>query len=143
MIRKCWFWIVLTSLSASFFLPFTIATIGKAENAPWSIGSCSLTPTLYPHDNFRGFPLPLQVSVRNLGRQWGDSASSLCVPQGWKMIVYEHDSFRGRSLEVTGPDYWSDLKRNRPYGMNWGDKISSVAVFKWVDGQWQPTPVVR
>jgi len=144
MTQNRWFWIALKSLLAGFFLPFIIASTGRAENTPWNTVPCNLVPTLFRHDNFRGFPLPLQVSLRNLhhrANRMGDSVSSLCVPQGWKIIVHADDSFRGRSLEVIGPDYWTDLKRNRPNGWNWGDKISSVAVFKWIDGNWQQMPI--
>jgi hypothetical protein len=134
---------ILLPLLAIPLLPLSIATIGKAENTPWNTVPCNLVPTLFRHDNFRGFPLPLQVSLRNLHHRavrMGDSISSLCVPEGWAIIAYEDDSFRGKTLEVVGPNYWTDLKRNRPNGWNWGDKISSVAVFKQVDGGWQRMP---
>lgn len=140
MTNNCVFWKTLLPLLATL-LPLTTATMGKAENTPWDTVPCNLAPTVFRHDNFRGSRWPLQVSIRNLKRlSMGDEISSLCVPKGWAIIAYEHDSFNGRKLEVVGPDFWTDLKRNRPNGMNWGDTISSVAVFKWVDGRWQRMP---
>jgi hypothetical protein len=138
------FWNILLPLLTVPWLPLSMTTASKAENTPWDIVPCNLVPTLFRHDNFRDrFPLPLQVSLKNLHNRAlrrGDSISSLCVPQGWAIVVYKDDSFRGRNLEVVGPAFWTDLKRNRPNGMNWGDTISSVAVFKRVDGGWQRMP---
>ena len=86
-------------------------------------------PTMYEHDNFRGRRYPLNRTVRDLhGFRRGDKASSICVPSGWSVTVYEDKKFKGRAMTLRGQRIIRDLKRDRPQGRNWGDKISSVRV---------------
>ncbi len=111
---------------ALFSLAFTIC----ADSA-WAQrrGDCRF-PVLYEDDGFRGGSLVLQSPVADLhDRGFGDDASSLCVPRGWRVIVYEDTNFRGDALELSGPDSISDLKRQRPGGRDWGDRISSAQVY--------------
>ncbi len=106
--------------------------------------SCNEYPILFHDDGFRGGNLRLQDSESDLGRQGiGDGASSVCVPAGWRVVLYEHDRYGGDRLEIVGPDAIEDLKRDRPNNQNWGDRISSVQVYRerQVPGQpGQPGP---
>ncbi|HSR51103.1 MAG TPA: beta/gamma crystallin-related protein [Acidobacteriota bacterium] len=90
---------------------------------------CSRYPVLFEDDGFRGDSFPVERSVANLhDLDFGDAASSLCVPGGWRVIIFEDDRFGGDRLEIIGPERISDLKRDRPGGRDWGDRISSIDV---------------
>ncbi len=90
---------------------------------------CRDWPVLYSDDSFRGRSFTLRESVSDLHRLgMGDDASSLCVPAGWGVVLYEDTNFRGDVLELSGPYSISDLKRQRPQGRDWGDRISSARV---------------
>ncbi len=98
-------------------------------------GECLNAPVLFSDDGYRGRSLVLTDSNPNIHAQgMGDDASSVCVPYGWRVVLYEDSNYGGQYLELAGPAQISDLKRERPDGVNWGDRISSVKVFK---------PVVR
>lgn len=82
---------------------------------------CDEYPVLYQHDSFDGRCLRLPVSNGGFKNyDFNDMASSVCVPDGWQVILYEHANYEGKSLTITGPYKNSDLKRNKPDGMNWG-----------------------
>ncbi len=93
---------------------------------------CATNPVVFKHDNFGGKKIVL--SARDYGdlRDYGltDEISSVCVPRGWKVILYQHHGYRGDNLTVTGPNSWNDLKRQQPDGKNWGDSISSIRVIR-------------
>ena len=113
--------------------------VAKADRTPWNIHPCSVgSPALFEHDNFSGRVASTSFSIRNLRDiNFTDEASSVCVPSGWILRLYEHDSFRGDYLQVNGDDFWTDLKRNRPGGDDWGDKISSVEVYEYDGNIWR------
>lgn len=90
---------------------------------------CDINPTLFADDSLRGRSFSLTQSSNDLHRDgFGDEASSLCVPAGWQVVVYEDTGFRGDALRLVGPAVIYDLKRERPQGTDWGDRISSVEV---------------
>lgn len=92
--------------------------------------NCDQYPVLYGDDGFRGKSFPLEASVRDLHREgFGDQASSICIPSGWVVRVYQDTGFAGPSAELRGPDSVRDLKRQGIDGEGWGDRISSVEVF--------------
>lgn len=94
-----------------------------------SRGPCRDFPILYSDDGFRGAALELRSSIRDLhDRGFGDDASSVCVPRGWTVVLYEHEDFRGDALRLSGDQSIADLGRDRPQGDDWGDRISSVEV---------------
>jgi hypothetical protein len=86
-------------------------------------------PVLFEHDGFQGRQFPLLRDTSNLHSFGaGDIASSACVPTGWSVVLFENIDFGGSSLSLTGPTTIRDLKRDRPNGQDWGDRISSVRV---------------
>lgn len=113
-------WFVLASLS--------VPAVVDADRC--GIADCTEYPVLWEHDNYRGECLKLPVSRPGFKNyDFNDEASSVCVPDGWKVVLYRDTNFEGESLTVYGPASISDLKRNRPDAKNWGDKISSAEVF--------------
>ena len=90
---------------------------------------CDRTPALFADDSFRGKRVDVSQSISDLhSRGLGDNVSSLCVPWGWEITVFEDKGFSGGSLEIPGPATIGDLKRDQPGGTSWGDRISSVRV---------------
>ena len=105
----------------------SIRVMGPGANALPS--ACANSPILFQHDNFRGVQFNITNDARDLHQhKFGDKASSLCLPRGWRMTLFAHKDFRGSSLTLTGPTRNSDLKRNKPNGQNWGDRVSSVRI---------------
>ncbi|MGB3756274.1 MAG: hypothetical protein WBA07_07860 [Rivularia sp. (in: cyanobacteria)] len=96
---------------------------------------CKTRPVVFEDDNFRGKKMVLEQGNYGVWKDYlyhffSDEISSVCVPKGWKVILYQHHGLRGDKLEVTGANSWNDLKRQRPDGKNWGDSISSIRVIR-------------
>ncbi len=121
--------------------------MGPATVANQPPPACSNTPVLFEHDNYRGRPFDALNDVPDLKLKavtcdgvttyqssFNDRASSLCVPAGWTITLYEHVNYGGKSWRFAGPQNWGDLHRNGPSGQDWGDKVSSVRV------QFRPAP---
>lgn len=120
-----------TTLILGVLVPGLLQEASYSRPDPFrSIEFCSTYPVLFEHDNFRGKHIILQFSTERFVN-FNDVGSSVCVPAGWSVSLYEHDTFQGRALTVNSGDWWSDLKRNRPSNENWGDRISSVRVSRW------------
>jgi hypothetical protein len=56
---------------------------------------------------------------------WNDNISSLIVPTGWTVTLYEHVSYGGRSMKIDGPSVVDDLP-----SLGWNDTVSSIRVTK-------------
>ena len=52
-----------------------------------------------------------------------DAVSSLYIPQGYRVVLYEHENFGGKSTTLTA-------SRSSFFLSNWNDKTSSIAVYK-------------
>ncbi len=88
----------------------------------------------FHHQNFgqprRRYKRGLEVS--DLGGD-GDDFHSVRVPEGCTVRAYEHDDFCGAELTIHGPWEIRDLDNFQYRGQNysgWGDKISSLRVFR-------------
>ena len=126
----------------AMFLGFTgyIVTLAQSDSpkavleSPRADADCDSldganVPIVWIQDNFRGPCLKLATSVDDFrSHGFDDEASSLTVPAGWKVQLYEDAHFRGEALVRDGPVEIADLKRDGPHGVNWGDRISSVRV---------------
>ena len=113
------------------FFSLFMADSSKAQTHPWGRDICRNSPVFFEHDNFNGTALPLHNSYLELTKfNFNDKASSVCVPRNWRVVLYEHKDCRGARFRITGQKYYNDLKRNFRGRSNWGDRISSVEVFK-------------
>jgi hypothetical protein len=86
---------------------------------------CGQTPALFEHSSLRGRRLSVSEQMSNLHHssvQFGDRASSVCVPQKWAVELYEHAGFQGRRIELVGPRTITALQPE------WNDRVSSVRV---------------
>jgi len=81
---------------------------------------------LFRDTDFRGPLLRLRSdwSASCGNDYWNDSVSSIRVPRGYALIVYEHAGFQGRSFIIRGN--WS------AWGFRdfWNDRISSVRLIR-------------
>jgi len=71
--------------------------------------SASLLPGTYATMAEIGFP--------------NDALSSLSVPDGYRVVLYEHSNFGGKNYTITN-------SKSRFYISNWNDKTSSIAVYR-------------
>ncbi len=86
-------------------------------------------PTFYEDKNFSGAFLKLPYNLPNNSicgfyselslYNFNDKISSIRIPPNWKVIIYEHTHFEGKSLELT-----SSVNDLSP--LKWEDKISSI-----------------
>ncbi|WP_167481858.1 beta/gamma crystallin-related protein [Thermus caldilimi] len=91
---------------------------------------------LWDGKDFTGAALPLLQSLPNLSTygfyaeldafKFNDKTSSIEVPIGWTLEVYEHPHFEGKSTQLTGSV--ADLSR-----IGWDNRISSVRVIPSVE----------
>ncbi|WP_163836623.1 beta/gamma crystallin-related protein [Spartinivicinus ruber] len=92
--------------------------------------------TLFRHCDFQGNYANLKRGKYNLAKlsRYGvlnDDVSSLYIPSGYQVTLFEHDNFRGRSITLTGNDRC--LVNN---GFN--DKVSSLVISKYRPAPQQP-----
>lgn len=99
---------------------------------------CSEDLRLCEHVDFGGLCISLtsnrsRLSATDLGN---DAASSLRVPDGWKVTLYEHDDYKGLYQHVPPPvrlppligDDWGNYETNFPVGVLRNDELSSIKV---------------
>ncbi|HMN28581.1 MAG TPA: beta/gamma crystallin-related protein, partial [Caldilineaceae bacterium] len=76
---------------------------------------------------YGGKQLVISDSIPNLHDQGdGDQISSVCVPDGTILTLFEHDNFKGQQLQVTGPREIFVLEDEPRSGGNWNDEASSI-----------------
>jgi peptidase inhibitor family I36 len=95
------------------------------------------TVVIYQNTNYRGDSRVLAAgSQRDLddlpgcggaGADWDDCISSIRIPSGWEITVFEHDDYQGASAIFTSdiPDLHQQMG---PCGNEWDDCISSIQV---------------
>lgn len=90
-----------------------------------SLDYCSV-PVLFEHAERVGKPYVLNADYPNLHDfNAGDRVSSICVPSGDTIVIYEHVNYSGQAVVLRGPVFIRNLATERP---GWNDRISSVRV---------------
>ena len=93
-------------------------------------------PVIYQDTNFRGDSRAVAADASDLdnlpgcggpGADWDDCISSIRVPAGWEVTVFEHDLYSGASATFTS-DIEALEQRMGPCGGDWDDCISSIQV---------------
>jgi hypothetical protein len=106
----------------------TVSSVRVTQPAGTAEVTCD-SPVLFEHDGYRGRQFPLLRDTEDLHPfEAGDKASSACVPELWSVVLFEHTGFGGATLSLTGPATIRDMKRDRPDGQDWGDRVSSAQV---------------
>jgi pimeloyl-ACP methyl ester carboxylesterase len=85
--------------------------------------------TFYSDIEFSGGSLSTSGDLSFVGWDWNDSVSSVHVPPGRTVVLYEHADFEGESLEISADD--ADLRNHAGPGPDgtWNDVASSIRVF--------------
>jgi hypothetical protein len=91
--------------------------------------SSSAQIAFFEHVDFVGGSVGASGEIAFVGWDWNDRISSLRIPPGHSVILYEHENFQGASLQLTG--YQSDLRVYPGPGPdgNWNDVVSSVRIY--------------
>merc|ERR1712072_1024801 len=86
---------------------------------------------VYQHCNFGGYKKVLKHStswVHNLGIK-NDDLSSIKVPAGKCVTLYQHSNYKGRSWKICGKTQVSCFVNHKmPGGTSWNDQVSSIRV---------------
>lgn len=101
--------------------------ISSIRVIPPNVGQCGTSfnngVTFFEHQNFNGASRTVSQDVQSLtSGWWNDKISSMRIPHGWTVILYEHCSFRGNSIVLTSD--WTVLNWNDC----WNDRVSSIKV---------------
>ena len=84
---------------------------------------------LYSDIEFAGDTFGAAHDLSFVGSDWNDRISSVHVPDGRTVVLYEHADYGGDSLTLSGDEV--DLRRfpgPSPDG-TWNDVVSSIRVF--------------
>lgn len=86
-------------------------------------------PSFYLHVDFTGSSLSAGSNMAYVGSAWNDRVSSVHVPAGRTVVLFQHADFGGESLTLTADE--SDLRRHPGPGPDgtWNDVASSIQVF--------------
>ena len=125
---------MLTKSLLVTMLSLATAALGCDDDGPTApTGS---TPVIYQDTDYRGDSRVLPANAADLddlpgcggsGADWNDCISSIRIPSGWSITVYEQDNFVGTSMTFTADV--PDLERvPGPCGNDWDDCISSIQV---------------
>lgn len=82
--------------------------------------------TIFTDANYKGLSislLPGTYSKMELINFENDALSSITVPPGYRVVLYEHENFSGKSFTVT-------VSRPNFSLTSWNDKASSIAVYR-------------
>jgi len=90
-------------------------------------------PAVYQHCNFGGYKKVLHHStnwVKKLGIR-NDDLSSIKVPAGKCVILYQHIHYRGKSWKICGKTEVKCFVHHKMLGgKSWNDQVSSIRVIK-------------
>jgi hypothetical protein len=82
--------------------------------------------TIYSDEDYKGLSASLLPGTYATMEQAGfpnDALSSLTLPEGYRVVIWEFENFKGKSYTIT---------RSKPGFLlsNWNDKTSSIAVYR-------------
>ena len=125
MIRKSW--AVIAAL---------IAAVGAGCSDDDPTTPTGTTVVIYESPDFRGNSRAVIGNLPDLddipgcggaGADWDDCISSIRIPNGFEVVVFEQDQYSGASMTFTSDV--ADLEQQRgPCGDDWDDCISSIQV---------------
>jgi hypothetical protein len=80
----------------------------------------------YEHISFNGASFTANADMPFVGQEWNDRISSVRVPPGKTVVLYEHRDYGGQSLTLTGDA--PDLRQFPGPGRDrtWNDAVSSI-----------------
>lgn len=107
----------------------------RPSGTPW-VPDCRNDVVLFQDIRYAGRGVIIRGSMQELGVEtFNDATSSLCIPSGYSLVVYEHNYFSGRSKTWHGPYLVIDLTRELiAQSENWNDRISSLELISVFSG---------
>ena len=95
-----------------------------------SVAQDDLKATFYVHCDYQGESFSLGVGRHDINQMGipNDSLSSIKIPSGLKVTIFEHGGFQGRSLEMTADE--PCLSNRTKDGLNFNDKTSGIIIEK-------------
>lgn len=108
---------------------------GASSGMPW-LPDCRNDPLLFQDAFFAGRRLLLRGSMEGLGvEDFNDRSSSLCVPAGYRLLVFEDAHHRGRFTAFDGPIMIPRISAISAGGRSgWNDVISAVRLIDLTSG---------
>jgi hypothetical protein len=122
-----------TSCAIAILL-LTAVSVACDEDGPTTPTGTSIV--IYQDTNFRGDSRAVFANAVDLddlpgcggaGADWNDCISSIRVPSGWEITVFEQDNYAGPSSTFTADIADLELQQG-PCGGNWDDCISSIQI---------------
>lgn len=106
-----------------------------ASGITW-LPSCRNNVILFEHAGYAGKANIVRGTMENLSViDFSDKVSSLCVPSGYRLNVYQHNQFGGAATSFDGPTSVRHLHELASGGLSdWGDTISSLELIDLVSG---------
>lgn len=103
------------------------------SGTPW-MPDCRLNIVFWQDIQFAGRAAIIRGSMQELGvENFNDLASSLCIPSGYELTVYEDNYFEGKSRTWHGPAIIIDLtKELAEQDVDWNDRISSLKLVQYL-----------
>ena len=84
--------------------------------------TCSNNAVLFQDSFFRGKNVRVSADVPNFSTTgFNDSASSVCVPRGKTLILFQDANYRGAQMAIAGTGFRADLSTS-----GWNDRVSSA-----------------
>ena len=93
-------------------------------------------PVIDQDTEYRGDSRPVMTNLPDLDNvpgcggasaDWNDCISSIRIPSGWQVVLFEADDYAGPSTTLTADT--PDLERvSGPCGGDWDDCVSSIQV---------------
>ena len=110
-----------------------VCSSSSTENAN-SVDLANGTIIAYEHKNYRGKTSTFRVGSWNkhqLGRVGNDRISSIRVPAGMEVTLYQHDTWRGKRITLTRS--YNDIHK-----LGFGDEVSSLRVRRKTVSSYRP-----
>jgi hypothetical protein len=100
----------------------------------------------FEHENYQGKKLVLKAgtyTLNQMGVEWNDKISSILIPEGYEIQIFENDNFMGNNANLDG--YWQEgttmqrwsnkdynqlkVVKGDDYKTNYNDLISSIQIY--------------
>jgi|GEM_PF-2000192 len=123
-----------------------IPTVKMSDNIVASFNQKGDEVWFFEHENFKGKKLVLKAgtyTLEQLGNDWNDRISSILIPEGYEIQIFENDNFSGYNANLDG--YWQEgttmqrwsnedykqlkIIKGDPYNFNYNDKISCLLIY--------------
>jgi pimeloyl-ACP methyl ester carboxylesterase len=108
----------------------TYTSIPPRASGPAPVSEPPVIDAMFHSDiEFQGDTLTLPADLAFVGPEWNDRISSVHVPDGRTVVLYEHAEFGGESLTLSGDAIDLRMFPGPALDGTWNDAASSIRVF--------------